>query len=153
MIDDRSSQYLDAIQKRIGYIGMNVGHKSFETRLKEEGVTEYSKGTMPLGSLVRPVEAQQYSYKFGGDEHWAIEYAEQTAVDDYEVVSHIFSKCPTAKEVKLVDLILSIRLALQLDKLEPRFECWECGIETHWLDTEGDLQDKWGNLQESYCGC
>jgi hypothetical protein len=84
---------------------------------------------------------------------WCSQYCIQTAVDDYCIIKTFFTKKPNLNAITTARLLNTIELEFRLNRITFLNNCWECGLEYHWLDTEGSLSEKYDNLKEKYCGC
>lgn len=80
----------------------------------------------------------------------------QTAVDDYVIITHIFSKKPNDLRgiLLIIDLINDIVFKITSGNWKDTYKCWECGQEKHWLDgNESGIVNKYNAKKEKYCGC
>lgn len=94
-----------------------------------------------------------YKYQLEKGERFCAEIAYRTAIDDFNIETHIFNRFPSEKDVKEIRAIIDLEFNFKFGRLNPVFTCWECGHKSHWLDVRGDLRTKIDNLKERYCGC
>jgi hypothetical protein len=84
---------------------------------------------------------------------WCAQFAVQTAIDDYDIVKYFFLNEPSRDDIITLDFISRIEFKFFMRHIKPTFVCWECGVETHWLDIKGDIFKKYEALEDRYCGC
>lgn len=77
----------------------------------------------------------------------------RTDIDDYNIARYYFNKKPTENTVRTIEKLIELDYLFFIGQCKPVYICWECGRETHWLDIEGDLDEKISALKERYCGC
>jgi hypothetical protein len=153
-LDERTKKYIDAIRSKMGYIGMNCGYESIVDTAKKNNIEiTKSQSTFKHQLSQPPCKCDVYTYTKNGQSRYACEFAEQTEIDDYQIVSYITTKPIGKDDIATLDLLIFIEVSFLTDRLEAEFECWECGKKTHWLDIEGNLQKKFAALEERYCGC
>lgn len=85
------------------------------------------------------------------DGQWVYEINVQYEIDCFASTHYSFDHLPTEKDIDVASMIENFEHYFVFKPM--RFSCWECGKETHWLDTPGDLRDKINNHREKYCGC
>lgn len=138
--DKRTESYLEKVKNSIGLIDIKHGHE-------EESLDSVSRISLFFNTSTVEVGRNK-------DGVWVAQYTMRTDVDDYDIVRMYFKNKPyedTIKNAALIDEIESYFYFRGYDKA--KFRCWECGREAHWLDIEGNLQEKWHGLSEQYCGC
>lgn len=155
MLDERSKNYLDAIRKNVGWLGYNAGWSDIEEILEKAGIADTAKLQLicTYKGYVNANDIEIYSYYKDDEKRYCAQIGYQTDIDDYCIETHIFSKKPTEKDVFLVRDINNLIFSFECRGLMPTYICWECGNKTHWLDTDGDFEQKKHNLKEVYCGC
>jgi hypothetical protein len=160
-IDDRSKDYLDKELKKIGFIRAEyTGWDSLSEKLEKCGIEniETKEHEIVLHDISGESKLDLITWSENNKNYYAAEYCDK-GIDDYSLSSYVFSTRPSDEMIKRAMLIEKIRLHLDLGPsainpgCSPFFNCWECGRKTHWLDCEGNIQDKWNALNERYCGC
>jgi len=90
-------------------------------------------------------------------EQWAIQYSYRCAIDDFDLVTFFYDRKPTRRMLTTTQLIEEIQTFFEVHGWKTSnmiFRCWECGRETHWLDTfHNSLAEKWDGYKDRYCGC
>ena len=140
--DLRTRNYLSRCKDNIGLISVDSGEvldidfKTFEN---------WGAYALNSGDLY---------YKHTDDGHLlAFQTCSGDSVCNY---LYVFKDKPTIKRLDTARLINKIGNAFRFKgkKYVNGFDCWECGNKVkHWLDIGGNLETKWENLQQNYCGC
>lgn len=145
-LDQRTYKYLETCKNNIGLTEYNGTDKNaFD--MWEYVKLENSFNLVDKGFLKTEIEVGQI------EGFWCSQYTVQTAIDDYCVVKFFFTKKPSLNSISTAQLLNIIESEFQFKRIKPINNCWECGLEYHWLDTEGNLSEKYDNLMEKYCGC
>lgn len=133
--------YIDKILENIGLIEEKHGwdEESFKV------IKQYSTWINLTGSGYVDVGMLD-------DGRYIAQYCVQTDIDDYDITRLYFDHMPSEKDILTAKLIADIEFYFCIHK-KSTFKCWECGNEVHWLDTPGNLEEKFENLKEKYCGC
>jgi hypothetical protein len=146
-VDKRTVQYLNAVLRSIGVVGdvSDFAHVSHKPPLREEEVMyQYTRPTL---AGYETIEIGQKNGK------WVVQTA-MASGDELVYIFFVFNRRPSMKDIKTALLVDRLYQAFWFGTLSPVFTCWECGRETHWLDTAGKtLEEKVEMLQEKYCGC
>jgi hypothetical protein len=150
---ERTKAYLAAEKERIGYFHTNDSHYGIAEILKMKGYNAEVKKVAEYNRLYMDANAIIYEYEAEGKLCYCAELSYRTEIDDYNVETIIFKKMPSEKDVVIARLIESIPFYMQFKGLKPTFTCWECGRTVHWLDIEGDIEQKYKLWKEKYCGC
>lgn len=138
--DKRTESYLKKVKNSISLIDIKHGHE-------EESLDSVSRILLFFNTSTVEVGRNK-------DGLWVAQYAMRTDIDDYVIVRMYFRNKPYADAIKTAALIDEIESYLFFGRYNKvKFHCWECGREAHWLDIEGNLQEKWHLLNEQYCGC
>lgn len=139
--DKRTRLYLEKVIENIGLLGEKHGWDEEEFEI----IKQYSiwgnltgSGYVDVGKL--------------DDGRYIAQYCFQTDIDDYDITRLYFDHMPSKNNIETVKLIEDIKFYFCTRK-KSTFRCWECGNEVHWLDTEGNLETKFENLKNGYCGC
>ncbi len=141
--DKRVTAYLTTVKQNIGFI---------DSKFEEEG-----EGIKFDKVEIIPIWFNASDIEIGKDnqDRWVAEFSQRTDIDSYVVIDFIFNRKPTKKMIQTANLSHEIETYFNIHGWENNsFTCWECGIKTnHWLDIEGDLETKWNNFKDRYCGC
>lgn len=154
ILDDRTQAYFDTIKNNIGYVNTNNSWYGIKEILgkKEAPYTEFEKVVEYEGYANSSV-IEIFGYKINDEQRYCAELVYQTAIDDYNVETHIFTKRPSKENVMMIREINKTILYIEIGKLKPFFTCWECGRKVHWLDNEENIETKIEWLKDRYCGC
>lgn len=139
--DKRTRLYLKKIIENIGLLGEKHGWDEEKFEIIKQyriWINLTGSGYVDIGKL--------------DDEKYIAQYSIQTDVDDYDVTRLYFDHMPTKNDIETVKLVDDIEFYFCTHK-KSTFKCWDCGSEVHWLDTEGNLETKFENLKNGYCGC
>jgi len=155
MLDERTKNYFNKIKSNLGYKGYNASWYSIKEILEKKGYLEESelKEIKTYNGYVNSSDITVYSYKINGELRYCAELSYQTDIDDYCTETHIFNEFPKEKDIHLIIDINSLEFKFMYKRLEPEYTCWECGRHLHWLDNEGNFENKKNRLEEKYCGC
>lgn len=141
--DERTKEYLDNIEKKIGLLSHEFGHKEEEFKIiKQYDFIMFLTGSgyIDVGKVAENKYVAQFSYR--------------VSIDDYCIERIYFNRFPTEQDIKTAITINDIKTYLRLHPDSEIFTCWECGRELHWVDIdENDLIKKFEMLKEKYCGC
>ena len=157
--DDRTKKYMQTVLENKGFLGMNSGWDSIKKEFEKnninfEMVSQYDMWANLTGSG----KVDIYEYKKENKTRYAAEFCFRIDIDDYNITSYIFTKKPTKQDIYDMKLLEELHLDFNFNEIEPEFQCWECGHETHWLDinteTVGtDLESRIDAWKDKYCGC
>jgi hypothetical protein len=137
--DLRTEKYLKAVKENIGFIEEKHGWDDEKINNPQ---------TISIWANASDVEIGQTE-----DDRWCAQWSVRTAVDDYCISRLYFNRKPTRNDILTVHKLSDLEMNFGLHRMKPVFECWECGRKVHWLDIEGDFNEKLTALNESYCGC
>lgn len=154
-IDDRTEKYFEEMKSSVGYLDGRGGRDGIEEILNQKGLLEESKleKVMTYQGYGNSSDVDIYKYiNTEGEVRYCAEFSYQTAIDDYCVEKHIFSKFPSSDTVLAVRQMNDVTFEMKFRKLPATFRCWECGKVTHWLDCPGTLSEKKTMLEDKYCG-
>lgn len=146
----RTKSYIDATKQRIGL-------ESYTSVANCMGGADSvpTKGLEHIYYLPAYFNSSEIEVGQSG-EHWIAQFTHWYDIDDYAVTKFIFNRKPNIDMIYIAQTILEVesyfKCLVDRDKGE-FFVCWECGCKTHWLDGPGDIQQKFDNLKEKYCGC
>ena len=84
---------------------------------------------------------------------WCVQFSQRTNVDDYDITRMYFNRRPSRNNIIIAQKVDDLKCDFLCKRLNENFHCWECGTELHWLDIEGDFNEKITALQDKYCGC
>lgn len=141
-MDKRTRVYLEAVKKNIGLEEVLSGEV-----LPDIDVTkEYSLGY--IWGNASPVECGK-----DNDGKWWATFGYRADIDVAIEERYQFDRKPTKHKVLTARLIDNIETKFAIHTMVPVFRCWECGLETHWLNVDGNLEKKWENFKGLYCGC
>lgn len=154
ILDDRTQKYLDAVKSNMGYVDTNNSWYGIKEILDKKGILSADvEKIAEYEGYVNSSNIEVFGYRINGEQRYCAELSYQTAIDDYNVETHIFVKEPSRENVMQIREINKTILHIEIGKLKPFFHCWECGRETHWLDIPGNLEEKIEGLKDNYCGC
>ena len=155
MLDNKSEKYLNELKDELGYIGGNSGYLDMEAILKKKGVLESAKLEIleTLEGFLNSSEFTVYQYENDGDVRYCAEFGYQTDMDDYTIETLIFNKQPSLENIHTIISINDLEFMFKFKRLLPKFKCWECGRVVHWVDLDGDFEEKRDKLEDKYCGC
>lgn len=141
--DERTKKYLDAVKKNIGLTKVEHGYDGF---LPKDKIQLSHKIWLNINGDVEVGEV---------DGQWLAEYSYRTDIDDYDICTYFFDKKPTKKNILTAKLLEDIEFYFNYHGWNKNtFTCWECGSkDVNWLDIEGNLETKWDQFKEKYCGC
>lgn len=160
--DDRTKAYLEAIEDQIDLIDYSyAGETSIPKRFRTEDVDHEQVTTFVIGKTVGQgdVQATVYAYTSPNDgrERFVATWGQRIDIDAVGFTALTFTSEPSLEDVQTAREVEKARRAIQNGKIETTFTCWECGNETHWLDThvdgENDLSARVDRAKRSYCGC
>lgn len=138
--DERTEKYLDAVKRNIGLIEVKHGYDEERFDVQAEYRIWINANSVEVGQLE--------------DGRWVAQYSRRTDIDDYDIVKMYFKKKPNKDDIITANLIDDIEFHFEFEGYDKvKFQCWECGHEKHWLDIPGDINQKWSNYKDQYCGC
>lgn len=152
-IDDRTQAYFDGLKKEMEHVGSNGGWDGIKDILKKNHPGIAVELIDTYDGYVNSSNIEVFRYTLDGKERFCAELSYQTAIDDYCIETHIFTKKPTRQDVLDLRMIHDIGFDIKFRGLKTEFTCWECGCWTHWLDSEGSLAERYHRLRDKYCGC
>lgn len=135
--DRRTVAYIDKIKESHGIVD-------------RKGYTDEAVPELEGSHLVKEA-IHQSAYLGQIDGQWVYEINVQYEIDGFASTHYYFDHRPTEKDIEVANMIENFELHFVHKSMT--FTCWECGKETHWLDTPGDLRAKVDNRREKYCGC
>lgn len=138
--DLRTLNYIEDLKNKHGIIE-DTRFISYDEEEKMEVCFKFDYGINTSDAVVGQVD----------DGTWCCQYGYMFEIDDYCVEKYYFNRKPTEEDCRAAILIEKVMRYIGQYRYE--FVCWECGKSTHWLDTEGDLVEKFESLKEKYCGC
>lgn len=135
----RSHQYIEDVMSEIGLIKF-VDYN--DTAPNEEGFADTdAKKLFSMGYEDVCVGKLKNSL-------WLAETIHRDGIDGYLIIRMYFNHMPNVKELLAAFTIR--RFAYRPMEISV---CRECGRRFHWLDVEGDIQDKYEKALDHYCGC
>jgi hypothetical protein len=140
--DERTKLYLGETKESIGLVKSIVESEGDGLKFNEEEIMD--------------IWVNANEVRIGKDEegNWIAEYSLRTDIDAYVMFSYSYNSKPTEKMIMTTRLLDDIEIYFGINGWDKHtFNCWECGNRVHWLDAEGDLQEKWDKFIDKYCGC
>jgi hypothetical protein len=140
-IETRLQSYIESTAENIGLLERVANHTSMKTNLANADieykiVDEYKRDYAGIGGGEN-IEIGEYESPNGnGTIHFA-EYSTRIAIDDYHIITYLYTSKPSKSDVIDAELMKQIETKFgKFGGLDAEFTCWECGMDTHVLDVD-----------------
>ena len=156
LCDEKTEKYLESTKTNISFVDVVGG---YEEALNKAGYQEISSRKIDTG-YVNTSDVDSLELVKDGKKYTGLQYSMQTDIDDYVILTYIFDK-PYIKSDNVRNLLETCRVLEEIEGIiniyqnwTDTFKCWECGIESHWLDVPNKgIVEKFNAKKERYCGC
>lgn len=160
-LSERTQSYLDRVEERIGLLDRaSTEAGPANTLLEKEDIEHEQVATHDLGSAVGQgkVQAEVYQYESpnGNGTLFVATWGLRVDIDAVVFPILTFEQKPSLEDIQTAELVRDARWELGR-KVQETYRCWECGQETHWLDSEvqgqNSLDERLDRARDQYCGC
>jgi len=131
----------------------------FQKKLKALGFKDYktgwgeavSEGVQKVGEVKDPFGGTAKIYKLP-DGEYATTFGTKTNIDDYIIFTFFYNHRPTAETLSETLDLIELRNEIKIGILPEEFECWECGIKTHFTEIpHSSIRELREFISERYC--